>query len=170
MQIPTLTTERLILRAPTLADFDPLAAFYATDHARFVGGPLSRELTWRMLATEAGHWQLRGFGRWSVEHRDTGDWIGIVGLWNPEGFPENELGWDLAPEATGEGYATEAATAARAYAYDTLGWNTLISLIVDDNHASEAVARRLGATLDGRFTHERYGPMRVFRHPAPEAL
>lgn len=168
--IPQLETERLILRAHALDDFDALAAFYATDHARFVGGPMSHELAWRNLAMEAGHWLLRGFGRWAIVEKATGTWIGITGLWHPDGFPERELGWDLAAHATGKGYATEAAKAARAYAYDTLGWHTLISLVADGNEASAAVAKRLGATHDGRFTHERFGPMNVYRHPAPEAL
>lgn len=169
-QIPSLTTDRLILRAPSNADFEPMAEFYATEHSRFVGGPMTPELAWRSLAQEAGHWLLLGFGRWSVVEQASGKWVGTVGLWHPEGFPENELGWDLAEHATGKGYATEAARAARTYAYDTLGWTTLISLVHVDNAASEAVARRLGAEQDGLFEHERYGPLRVFRHPSPEAL
>ncbi|MEM9754378.1 MAG: GNAT family N-acetyltransferase [Pseudomonadota bacterium] len=168
--IPTLTTERLTLRAPVLGDFAPLSAFYATAHSKFVGGPLTPELTWRSLATELGHWALRGFGRWSVVETGTGQWVGMVGLWHPEGFPERELGWDLAQAATGKGYATEAAGAARAHAYSTLGWTTLISLVADDNAPSRKVAQRLGATYDGPFTHERYGKMQVWRHPSPEAM
>ncbi len=167
---PTLETERLILRPPSLDDFDALAAFYASPRAEFVGGPQSRELSWRSLALEAGHWVLRGFGRWTVVERATQKPIGIVGLWHPEGFPENELGWDLFDGATGKGYATEAAKAARAYAYDTLGWPTLISLIADQNVNSMRVAERLGARYDNDFTHERFGPMQVWRHPEPEAL
>ncbi len=166
--IPTLETDRLILRAHDLADFPALADFYASDHAKFVGGPMSAELAWRNLAMEAGHWLLRGFGRWSIVEKETNQWVGITGLWFPDGFPEHELGWDLAEQATGKGYATEAATAARAYAYHTLGWTTVISLVADGNDASAAVAKRMGAKLDGRFTHERYGPMNVYRHPGPE--
>lgn len=168
--IPTLETERLLMRAPHLSDFEALATFYADKRSHFVGGPLSHELAWRMLAQEAGHWLLQGFGRWALVEKSSGDTVGIVGLWHPLGFPERELGWDLFNGATGKGYATEAATAARNYAYDTLGWTTLISLVADGNDASAAVAERLGATSDGIFTHERYGPMRIMRHPAPEAL
>lgn len=164
--IPILSTKRLTLRAPALSDLGGMATFYASQHSSFVGGPLTRELTWRVLAQEAGHWHLRGFGRWSVIEQATGDWVGIVGLWYPLGFPERELGWDIAEHVTGRGYATEAATAARNYAYDTLGWQTLISLVADGNDASAAVARKLGAAPDGRFTHERYGDMTVFRHPS----
>ncbi|MFK7751510.1 MAG: GNAT family N-acetyltransferase [Sedimentitalea sp.] len=167
---PTLSTERLILRPPMIEDFDPMCAFYASEHSKFVGGPMTRELTWRALAQEVGHWPLRGFGRWSLIERATGQWVGICGPWHPDGFPERELGWDLAQAATGKGYATEAGKAARDYAYGTLGWSTVISLVADGNDASAAVAKRLGAVLDGRFTHERYGDMQVWRHPSPDAL
>ncbi|WP_299773456.1 GNAT family N-acetyltransferase [uncultured Tateyamaria sp.] len=165
---PTLETERLILRAPELSDFDALAAFYASPRSSFVGGPQSRELSWRALALEAGHWVLRGFGRWTLIEKTTNTPVGIVGLWHPEGFPERELGWDLFDGATGKGYATEAAIAARSYAYDTLGWTTLTSLIAIDNEGSRRVAERLGATYDSDFTHERHGPMQLWRHPGPE--
>ena len=111
---PRLETERLILRAPELRDAPAHAAFMASERSKFVGGPISAELAWRMLALEAGHWVLKGFGRWILEEKATGDAVGIVGLWHPVGFPEDELGWDLFDGATGKGYATEAATAARA--------------------------------------------------------
>ncbi|WP_299750179.1 GNAT family N-acetyltransferase [uncultured Tateyamaria sp.] len=165
---PTLETERLILRVPELSDFDALAAFYASPRSSFVGGPQSRELSWRALALEAGHWVLRGFGRWTLIEKTTNTPVGIVGLWHPEGFPERELGWDLFDGATGKGYATEAAIAARSYAYDTLGWTTLTSLIAIDNEGSRRVAERLGATYDSDFTHERYGHMQLWRHLGPE--
>ena len=170
VHIPTLRTERLTLRAPSLADFEPLAAFYAGPRAAFVGGPLTRERAWRVLAQEAGHWHLRGFGRWTVTETATGTPLGLVGLWHPEGFPERELGWDLFDGHEGRGYATEAARAARDHAYGALGWTTLISLVAEGNDASAAVARRLGAVPDGAFVHEVFGPARVFRHPAPEEL
>ena len=114
---PRLETERLVLRAPTLGDFDALADFYASPRSAFVGGPMTRELAWRALALEAGHWVLQGFGRWVLEEKATAAPVGIVGLWNPDGFPERELGWDLFDGATGKGYATEAATHCLEYGF-----------------------------------------------------
>ena len=169
-KIPTLETERLIMRGPELRDFDAYAAFYASPRSSFVGGPQSAELSWRALALEAGHWSLRGFGRWSVVEKPSDTAIGTVGLWHPEGFPEKELGWDLFDGATGKGYATEAGLAARAYAYDTLGWTTVVSMIANGNDASARVAARLGAAYDYDFIHERYGAMQVWRHPGPDSL
>ena len=168
--IPHLETERMILRAPRLEDFDAWAAFYASARAKFVGGPQTPELTWRSLSGELGHWAMRGFGRWALEEKSSGAVMGVVGLWFPEGFPEHELGWDLFDGFTGQGYASEAALAARAYAYETLGWTTLISLIADGNTGSEGVATRLGAAPDGPFTHERWGTMTKWRHPGPDQL
>lgn len=167
---PTLETARLRLRAPKATDAAAHAAFYASARAGFVGGPISAELAWRALAQEAGHWVLHGFGRWVLTEKDDDTPLGIVGLWYPVGFPEHELGWDLFDGATGKGYATEAAQAARQFAYQTLGWTTLTSLIDPANTASAAVATRLGARFNYDFTHERFGPMQVWRHPSPEAL
>jgi len=162
--IPVIETERLILQAPQESDFELLAAFYASPRSATVGGPLTRELAWRVLAQEAGHWMLRGFGRWTVTERATGAAVGMVGLWHPEGFPERELGWDLFDGALGKGYATEAGRAARDHAFKTLGWETLISLVKIGNDASAAVAMRLGAVADGSFTHARFGTMTIYRH------
>lgn len=168
--IPTLETDRLILREPQAKDFAPFAEFYASDRAKFVGGPLTPEGSWRMLATEIGHWSLKGFGRWIVEHKDTGAAVGLVGLFEPEGWPEPEIGWDLFNGFEGQGFATEAALAARSYAYDVLGWTTTISLVKPENTASAAVAHRMGARQDGVFTHERHGALNIWRHPAPAEM
>ncbi len=168
--IPTLTSERLTLRAPGARDVDALAAFYASDRSKFVGGPMTREQSWRQLATEIGHWALCGYGRWMVDVTETGDTAGMVGLWNPEGWPEPEIGWDLMNGFEGRGYATEAAATARAYAYDVLGWSTAISLVAPENTGSAQVATRLGAHHDSDYQHPRFGLLHVYRHPGPDAL
>lgn len=168
--IPTLETDRLVLRAPGPQDLPAIYDFYDSERSRFVGGPCSHEQAWRFLAMEIGHWALRGYGRWTVEERATGAVVGMVGLFNPEGWPEPEIGWDLFNGYEGRGYATEAARAARAYAYDTLGLDTVISLTRIANTQSAAVAQRLGATLEGTFHHERHGMMNVWRHLSPAQL
>jgi RimJ/RimL family protein N-acetyltransferase len=165
--IPTLETERLILRAPSLSDFEPLCAFYDSARAKYVGGQMDAEKVWRHLALEAGHWTLMGYGRWTLVEKASELPCGMVGLWNPEGWPEPEIGWDLFDGFGGKGYATEAALAARSFAYDVLGWNTVISLIASENHASRSVAQRMGATQDGVFSHVRFGDVEVWRHMAP---
>lgn len=169
--IPTLKTARLTLRALGAQDFAPLCDFYASERSKFVGGPATAESTWRNLASEIGHWTLRGYGRWAVEETATGKLAGVVGPWNPDGWPEPELGWDLMNGFEGKGYATEAATAARHFAYTDLNWSTAISLCAVGNDASARLALRLGCIEErDPFTHERHGVMRVFRHPFPSEV
>ena len=170
LTIPTLNTQRLLMRAPTLEDFDVLCAFYASPRAEFVGGQMEPDQVWRHLAVEIGHWQMLGYGRWTVVERESGKAAGIIGLWNPAGWPEPEIGWDLFEGFGGKGYATEAATAARTHAYEVLGWKTAISLVAPENHASRKVAQRLGAKRDGDFTHDRFGTLEVWRHIGADDL
>jgi RimJ/RimL family protein N-acetyltransferase len=111
---------------------------------RYLGGPVNAEESWRRMAIHAGHWVLRGYGMWVVEERAGGGLLGRVGLWNPEGHPGLEIGWHIARNAWGRGYATEAGRAAMDWAWDVLGAPRLISLIHPDNAASRRVAERLG--------------------------
>ena len=167
---PVLNTERLTLRGPAPQDFEPLAKFYA-DPVRSpgFGGPLKRDEAWRWFALNIGHWCLHGYGFWTVEAKN-GEVVGIVGLWNPEGWPEPEIGWDLFDGHEGKGFATEAAQSARSYAYDILGWTTAISLVKPGNDASARVATRLGAAFDGLYEHPRHGTVQIYRHPSPDML
>jgi RimJ/RimL family protein N-acetyltransferase len=165
-----LETERLRLRGWRENDLDPLAEFYASEsNARFVGGVCTRDDAWRRLAMFLGHWALHGYGNWVIEEKGTHTFAGYCGLWNPEGWPEPELMWGLASASQGKGYATEAAARARHYAYDTLGWPTLVSLIVTENEPSRRVAARLGARIEGKVELRGYR-MDVHRHPGPEQL
>jgi RimJ/RimL family protein N-acetyltransferase len=147
---PTLETERLILRPPSLADLDAWAAFGADAEAvRFIGGAQGRELTWRSVMVMAGAWTLHGFAMFSVVDKASGRWIGRIGPWRPEGWPGPEIAWGLARESWGKGYATEAAQACMDFAFDHLGWTEAIHTIDPANHASQAVARRLGSANRG---------------------
>ncbi|NEY90570.1 GNAT family N-acetyltransferase [Tabrizicola oligotrophica] len=164
--VPVLETERLRLRGPKASDFEPFAAFLQSPRAAFVGGTVPRVQAWRAFGHLTGHWVLRGYSMFIIADKATDAALGMSGPWFPEGWPEPEIGWSVwAPEAEGKGVAFEAAAAARAWAYETLGWTTAISLIVDGNTRSEALARRMGCTLEGAFTHEVYGKSRIFRHP-----
>ncbi len=167
MMVPVIDTERLRLGPLGPEAFAPMCDFFGSDRARFVGGPVDAETTWRFLAGEIGHWGLRGYGRFAVTEKATGALVGVIGPWNPHGWPEAEIGWDLMNGFEGKGYATEAGLAGLDYAYGTLGWTTAISLVAKENHGSRRVAERLGATPDGEYTHVRYGLMDVMRHAGP---
>lgn len=163
-----LKTARLLLRLPRQGDFEAYAAYYAdAETARFVGGQMSREKAWRHFAALVGHWTLRGFGIWAVEEIASREFAGCIGLWRPEGWPELEVGYWLTREVQGKGYATEAALAARDYAFQKLGANTLVSYIHPDNLASKKVAERMGARFEETIDFADLEPHCVFRHPGP---
>ncbi|ABD53672.1 GNAT family N-acetyltransferase [Jannaschia sp. CCS1] len=164
--IPTLETERLTLRAPGPQDVEPFAAFFATEASAPIGGPIDTAETWRMLAGIAGHWMLRGYGRWMVTWKGQDTAIGLVGLHHPEDWPEAEVGWSVWGDGLGKGVAQEAARAARTNAYETHGLDRLISSCAPDNPRSALVAERLGAVRDGEWTHSEYGPFNIWRHPS----
>ena len=166
-QIPTLETERLILRPMRPEDFEAYAAFYQTERSCLRGGPLSRKEAWMQFAAEIGHWLLRGYGPWAIEERATGAYCGLVGLWNPEGWPAPEVGWLVWEQYEGKGIANEAAIRARTYAFTSLGWPQVASCICDGNTRSIQLAERLGAELDRRISRPGYSDFLVYLHPAP---
>jgi RimJ/RimL family protein N-acetyltransferase len=150
---PTLETERLILRAPLAEDFEPWAAFAADEETmRHLGGVQARSVAWRGLCQVAGAWSIRGFSMFSVVEKSSGRWVGRLGPWQPEDWPGTEIGWGLAREVWGKGYATEGAAACMDYVFDVLGWREAIHTIEPANVGSQAVARRLGSTLRGPVT------------------
>ena len=156
-----LETERLILRMFREDDFEAYYAKVASDPdvMRYLGDgqTLTRPLAWRQLAMMVGHWQLRGYGFWAVEERATGELVGRIGFFNPEGWPGFELGWVLAKAYWGRGYATEGARQVLHHAFTDMDSDHVISLIYPANAASIRVAEGIGETLEGRvelFGHE----------------
>jgi len=172
--IPTLQTDRLILRAPQMGDVQPWIDFVNSRRAEFVGGPdLGVAKGWRGFAHVAGMWMLRGYGSFVFALKSDPDTpLGMTGPWHPLDWPEPELGWTVWSDAAeGQGFAHEAATAARSFAYDTLGWPTAVSYIDSRNTRSIALAERLGCTLDPAAATPKGAPdevILVYRHPSPQ--
>jgi RimJ/RimL family protein N-acetyltransferase len=152
----SLETERLILRTWKLDDFDTYARIYAdADVMQFLsahGKPMSRFDAWFSFSLLVGHWYLRGFGMFAVVDRATGDVVGRIGPWLPEGWPGFEVGWSLRREYWGRGYATEAVKACIRHSFETLGQPHVISLIDPENIRSIRVAERAGERLEGTTT------------------
>jgi RimJ/RimL family protein N-acetyltransferase len=164
-----LTTERLLLRQWRDSDLDAYAELLAdAEVMRFLGDgcTAARNDAWRHMAMYAGAWSLRGFGHWAVELRETGEFIGRLGPWFPEGWPDLEIGWVIAPRHQGRGYATEGAREALRVAHEHLGARRVISLIRPGNEPSAAVARKLGGTLDATIDLMG-GSTLVYVYPTP---
>lgn len=169
---PVLETERLILRAPRMEDYPAFEAFYMSKRAQFIGGPGTVGTSWRAFAHATGMWALRGYGSFVFLDRDTETPIGLTGPWKPMNWPEPEIGWTVwTGEAEGKGYAFEAATAARDFARNTLGWTDMVSYIDTGNDRSVALAERLGCWLDESAPKpdKDEPPILVYRHPSAEA-
>jgi len=165
MNIPVIETERLLLREfRESSDFESYAEFYASEQTHYYGGPLDRASAWRAAATMMGHWIIRGYGAWAVEEKATADFCGIVGLWNPEAWPEREITWAIVTEKQGQGFAAEAAIRSREFAYETLAWDSVFSCISANNTASIRLAKKLGAKLEREVFSEARGNILVFRH------
>jgi len=160
-----IETERLILRPWTADDFEPFAFYYSdADDARYVGGQKTLDEAWRHFALLIGHWQLKGFGYWAVEEKQTGDFVGCIGLWQSAGWPELELGYWLIKQYHGKGYAYEAAFECREYAKNILHAPSLVSYIDPDNAPSIKLAEALGAKYEETIELLKHGPHGVYRH------
>ncbi len=145
-QIPLLQTERLFMREFRLEDFDTYADLVADPvFRRYLGNGdlLNREMAWRAYTAMMGHWVLRGFGFWALEDKVTGEYVGHVGIHYPEDWPDVEIGWGINPKFQNLGYGHEAAKKAMQFGFEELGFEHLISLIVEGNRPSVKLAKKL---------------------------
>jgi RimJ/RimL family protein N-acetyltransferase len=148
-----LRTERLLLRRWRPADREPFALLNADlEVVQWLSGPLSRAESDAFVDRIEAGFEERGWGLWAVEERSSERFLGYTGL-APVGFeshftPAVEIGWRLAREAWGHGFATEAARAAMAHAFDTLALGEVVSFTVPGNARSRAVMERLGMLRD----------------------
>ena len=153
---PMVETERLILRRWREADIEPNTAMLADPvSARFItpdGKPVTDAFVgWRNAAIMAGHWALHGVGMFVVEERQTGRFVGRVGPFRPSGWPGFEIGWGIASEFRGKGYALDAARASIDWTFATFEIDEIVHCIDRENVASQSVARRLGAVIEREF-------------------
>jgi RimJ/RimL family protein N-acetyltransferase len=153
---PVIETGRLILRPWRSDDIAPNTAMLADPASgRFItadGKPITDAFAgWRNAAIMSGHFALHGVGMFVVEEKQTSRFAGRVGPWKPPGWPGFEIGWGIANEFRGKGYAVEAARATIDWSFATFDIDRIIHCIDRENKASQAVARRLGARKEGEF-------------------
>ncbi len=146
---PTLSTERLRLRAWREADLGQFAALNADPRVmEFFPKVLDRAESDALAARISAHFTDHGFGLWAVEAPGRAEFIGFAGLavlsFDAHFTPCVEIGWRLAPEHWGNGYATEAAHAALAFGFRDLALDEIVSFTVPANLPSRRVMERLG--------------------------
>lgn len=158
-----LSTPRLSLRPWRESDLAPFAAMNADPLVmeHFPSMPAREEsdaMAERIMAKMAS----QGWGLWAIEVVGGEAFIGFTGLAVPtfEAWftPCTEIGWRLARGAWGRGYATEAARAALAFGFETLGLAEIVSFTAVTNKRSAAVMERLGMRRDAEFDHPRIAP------------
>lgn len=165
--IPTLETERLILRGWSLDDFESYATFLADNEAnRYRGGAVNRDMAWSFFEALSGAWLVRGYGTFAVEDKDSGTLAGWAGLWHPVRLGEPELCWSIFPAFAGQGYAHEAAGAALVWWTQIENRQPPFSMTHPENAASQRVAEKLGAQRGDDIVFDG-GPSFFYRHQAP---
>ena len=159
---PELQTERLLLRRWRDADRSPFAALNADPTVtEFLQRPITRPDSDAFVDRIEAGFEQHGFGLWAVEVPGVSPFIGFVGLSRPafdaHFTPTVEVGWRLAADHWGHGYATEGGHAALAFGFEVQGLNEIVSFTVAANIRSRAVMERLGLSHD---------PADDFDHPA----
>ena len=164
MTAQTLTTDRLLLRPWRPSDRVPFAALNADSAVvEHLQGPLSRERSDAFVDRIEAHWASHGWGLWAVEVVDGAPFVGYVGLWPADYVAPGmvEVGWRLAREHWGQGYATEAAREALRFGFTEVGLDEIVSFTVPQNIRSRRVMERIGLVRDprGDFDHPRVDPI-----------
>jgi ribosomal-protein-alanine N-acetyltransferase len=167
---PELRTERLLLRRWRASDLEPFAVLNADPEVmRHFPAPLTRAESDATVESFEAEFEARDFGPWAVEVVGGAPFVGFVGL-HQVSFastftPATEIGWRLAREHWGHGYAIEAATEALRYGRDELGLDPIVSFTTPGNRRSRSVMERLGLVHDplGDFDHPRIDPRSPLR-------
>lgn len=157
--VEELLTPRLRLRRWRADDEEAMVAINSDPEVtEFLNRKMDAAATAAFLLRTHEHWGSHGFGHWAVEPLDgplAGRLIGFVGVAYPTFLPEladrPELGWRLARESWGHGYASEAAVAARDDAFTRLALPELISIIHPANERSRRVATKLGMSIQSQI-------------------
>jgi RimJ/RimL family protein N-acetyltransferase len=155
-----INTGRLVLRRWRESDREPFAAMNADPAVvEHLQGPMSRERSDDFIDRIERHWDEHGWGLWAVEAPGVAPFVGYVGLWPADYVAEGmvEVGWRLARQHWGRGYATEAAREALRFGFDEVGLDEIVSFTVPANERSWRVMERIGLRRDpdGDFDHPR---------------
>lgn len=175
-----LTTRRLRLRRWREEDLQPFSEMNADPEVmEFFPAPLTRDESDDLASRIETSFDTRGYGLWAVEVTETGRFIGFTGLllatFDAHFTPAVEIGWRLARDQWGLGYATEAARAAAQDGFERLELSEIVSFTTKGNARSRSVMERIGMARDqgDDFEHPNMAeghPLRrhvLYRLPAP---
>lgn len=162
MRAAQLRTERLVLREWRDDDLEPFAALNADPEVmRYFPATQDRASSDTTVQRIRTHFAEHGWGWWAVEVPGVTPFAGFIGLWwIPHELPFTpavEVGWRLAREHWGRGYATEGARAALDFGLHTVGLAEIVSMTTVSNRPSRRVMEKLGMTYDPAddFDHPR---------------
>lgn len=160
-EIPSFQTVHLKMRGHAVSDFDHVRNLWGDPRVtHFIGAPQTPEESWSRLLRYAGHWGLMAYGYWVVEEKASGDFVGEVGLANfrrtliPPLDETPEVGWVVAPDKQGSGYATEAVLGALTWARRNMGEIRVACIIRPDHQSSINIAEKCGFLPAGKATYK----------------
>ncbi len=176
----SLSTKRLLLRPWREADREPFAKLNADPRVmECFPALMTRAESDASVDRILEHFARHGYGQWAVEVQGGAEFIGFVGLWHTafeaHFTPCVEIGWRLAYDHWGRGYATEAALEALRFGFETLGLNEVVSMTATINVRSQRVMEKIGMIRDGNgdFDHPRVADGHrlkrhvLYRNPRP---
>ncbi|AEI93395.1 MULTISPECIES: GNAT family N-acetyltransferase [Roseobacter] len=171
--IPTINTHRLTLRGMRAEDFNRFAEIWAMPEVvKYIDKePWPRGKAWDAFLKHAGHWQITGFGQWAILRHRAPEMSGQVGFfYGKRGLGADfddaaEAGWVLAPDAHGQGYATEAVSAAHDW-FDRVITGRLVCMIDPRNTGSLTLAEQMGYALMREVSYQG-SPVRLFERKGP---
>ena len=172
----SVETARLLLRVPHLADAEALMGILwdpevvEQKQVTLREPPGGLDLALKNISHMLRQWELRGYGQWSVIEKATGQVIGCVGVYHPQRpWPGVDLGWVFARSRWGNGFATEATTAAVGWIWEHTGIDRIISLIAPEDHRSIRIATKIGERFDRADVDPMHGePVHVYTIARPE--
>jgi len=152
--MPSIETERLLLRRFRPGDLDELAKLFADpDVMRYVGNgqPIDRNEAERALRSIINHWERHGFGRWAVVDKQSNEFIGFGGLRSL--FDTPEVVYHFSKENWGKGLATELARASLRFGFEDRGFDRIVAVAKPENRASIHVMQKLGMRFEMKTSY-----------------
>jgi RimJ/RimL family protein N-acetyltransferase len=159
--VPTVVTDRMVLRCWQASDVDPYTAMNADPETmKYLDGTFDRAGTERLVTHLVGMWVILGHGMWAIEDRETGEFLGRGGTYYASGWPGVEVAVSVRRDRWGQGLGTEVVRAALSFGFATLDIDEMVTVTHRANAGMNGIARKLGMSFREVATvgpwHDRY--------------